>query len=183
MRIEPQRLVDAEHERERDVDDAAVAHRDDALARMVGDQAVERVGDPRAEDVGCLAAEVLPPLLDHGAPARIVGGLELVHRDVVVGARVPLDELLVQHEVEAVRGRDRLRGLDRASLRARHDDVDVFVREPLGEALRLLAAARGQRGIGGHAGAALDAFGFGVPNQAAGPLSVHLESEDLFRAR
>ena len=92
--------------------------------------------DPRRERFGFLAAELAPAPFDHRGPALVLGRAQLLHRDVVVGLHVVLDEAVDDLDLEAVRARDRRRGLTRAQLRTRDDRVDVLVREPRRRAAR-----------------------------------------------
>ncbi len=119
---------------------------------------IERPADAGRERLGRLATEALPTALHHVPETGIVRRAELFHRDVVVGLHVVLDESVDDVDDEPVRSGDRLRGLDRAQLRARHDGADRFVREPVGEPLCLLLALGGQMRIRGRTGARCDAL-------------------------
>src|SRR5258706_3440633 len=142
MRLEPEMAVEAEYDRERDVDDTAVADGNDPAAGMGGDELVEGRGDSDAKRVGRFAAEVLPAAVVHRRELWIARGTQLLHRDIGVGAHVVLDQTLHDLHFETMRAGNGFSGLDRAPLRARQDDVDRFEREPGREPLRLLPAAR-----------------------------------------
>src|SRR5205823_5346234 len=82
----------------------------------------------------------------------------------MVGIVVVLDEGLDDLDLDAAARRDRRGGFDRAQQWATDDRVDRLEREPICEALRLLGAAIGERGVGAHARAGRDALGLAVPD-------------------
>src|SRR5680860_1128880 len=148
-RLEPEVAVEPEQATEVHVDHAAVTDDRNPTAGETFDDARDSGDDPVAELLRCLAAELLPAAVEHGLPAHVARRLELLGRDVVVGAGVVLDELVPNLDLEPVDGRDRCRGLAGPAQRAGDDGIEVLAREPRRQSLRLGPAPRREVGVDG----------------------------------
>jgi hypothetical protein len=131
---------------------------------MAGHHRLERADDAFSELVRALV--VRGPLApQQGLPARVVGGLELLDRDVLVAVLVPLGDRLLDHDVQPEPRRDRCRGLAGPLERAGVERVERRLgREVLGEVPGLRVAVWRQLGIR-HADLQLAANRQGVADQ------------------
>ena len=74
-----------------------------------------------------------PLTAHHRLPARVVGGLELLDGHVLAGVAIPLGQAVDHVDVETLRRRQWLRGLNRTPQRAGVDSVDRLAGEIFGE--------------------------------------------------
>ena len=148
VRVEEVLLTDEpEHVSEVRVDHAPVTHHGDAFASVAGHHRLDRADDALGELLGALIVRG-PLAAQQRLPSRVVGGLELLDRDVLVAVPVPLGDRVHEHGVQAEARRDRCGGLARPFERAGVQGVEGRLgREVVGQVPGLGVAVRRQLGV------------------------------------
>ena len=157
-----------------------------ATTRLPGealDDLVDGRVDARAEHLGRVGAELLPAPFDHRGERSSLVARELLHRDVVVGLRVVLDQA---RRRPRPRGRARPRSARRSRSRAAAGSTARRRSARTRASRRAAAPARGPSAVSaGSAGTPVPgAIRSGSPWRThSRSISLHLESEQPPRAR
>jgi hypothetical protein len=144
-------------------DHAAVADDDGALTGVLLHDPLERGHDGVPERLDVHLGQHSP--LHEGAPALVVGALELLEGDVLGGVPVELHDVGLRPRLDSPRLGQGQRRLPCASQRARVEHVDRLRLEPAHEPLRLRAPGLGERRVGGRTVVAAQSHRQCVANQ------------------